>query len=491
MKIALIKTELTSPTDMAVTPPLGLLYLAAIAENLGHEVRLLNLTHYFRPRQAASDLQNLMLWKPDVIGLSSFNTYAPVFRTVAKYCRQYSPEALIIAGGVFPSNDYVAILNEGPVDVCVIGEGEDTFKDLLACKDKNDFSLLHGIAYSLEGHIFTNQPRSFIENLDSLPFPAWHFHDFSKSKCFFDISFSMRNSATIMTSRGCPYRCIYCHHFMGKHFRARSPGNVLEDLTLLRDRFAIKSIDFIDDTFNADTKRAKTILRGIRDGFPKVSISFPTGLRCDLLDEETIVLLREARCVLLSVPIETSSERLQKWSQKDLDLEKIRNNLKVLKKNKIPTRGFFMIGFPTETYEEAIETLKLSLELPLYYNQISLVSPIDNGNLSQLVLSPEKLQEVMSHKDAWDFLWGDFSLCDIPYPQLEKIRKKYYLKGMLRLRNWNFILTNIRVIITLVMLFRDVSFMINIFRFIIFGRNNKFGLETRKRYFSRFAGCLE
>jgi len=354
---------------------------------------------------------------------------------VARYFRRRTPNALLIGGGPHASSDNPEVLTQGLVDLCVLGEGERSFQRLLEKKAaKEDLYQTPGISFLRDGNVVETTPAPFVENLDDLPLPAWHLLDFKQYQSFSGMADFFHWSATMFTSRGCPYKCIYCHKYFGRTFRARSPENVLSEVDLLRNTYGIRSIEFVDDIFNRDRARAAAILEGIRDRFPDVGIAFPNGLRADLLDEDLIRLLKEARCWHVSVAVETASPRMQKEIRKNVNLEKLKRNIVLLKKYGLYTRGFVMIGFPGETREEVMASVRFCLEQPLNYSLIFIVAPFNKTELIDRI-DPKKLEEAISDTDHMDYRMGDYALGEIPYEELEKIRARYYRKGMLRWRN--------------------------------------------------------
>ena len=434
MKILLIKTEQQSPIDYNICSPLGVLYLAAVAEKLGHQVRVLDLRLYPKPKQIGRLLVDSLAWKPDVVGLSAITPFADTLATVGRFYRRRLSDALVLAGGPHGSTDNEDILTNELVHACVHGEGERVFQHLLELREQGkDFREARGISYLADDKVIENPPAPLIENLDEISLPAWHLIDFKPYRAFLNMSSFSRSSATMFTSRGCPYHCIYCHNFFGKAFRARSPENVLSEVELLRNRYGMKNIEFVDDIFNLDRERAALILQGIAERFPDVSIAFPNGLRGDLLDEDMIRLLKKARTWHVSIAVETASERLQKMLKKNINLEKMRETARLLRKHKIFTRGFFMIGFPTETREEIERTARYFIESDINYGLFFIVTPYNKTELQALV-PPEKMQAFSDQKGHFDYQWGDLTISDIPYEELENIQVRYYRKGFLRLR---------------------------------------------------------
>jgi radical SAM superfamily enzyme YgiQ (UPF0313 family) len=203
-----------------------------------------------------------------------------------------------------------------------------------------------------------NQGRQITENeLNMLPFPAWEMLDHRLyAKMDSAAIVGRRSYMAIVTSRGCPYRCAYCHQTMGKVFRKRSAESILSEMETLHFRYGFKEFEIIDDCFNLDRPRMHAILEGIRDRLGNVKLHFP-NIRADILDPQDMALFKQAGTVSAAFAIETSSPRLQKMIHKNLNIEKAVCAINASVKQGIYSMGYFMIGFPTETFAEASETV--------------------------------------------------------------------------------------------------------------------------------------
>ncbi|MBK7259204.1 MAG: radical SAM protein [Ignavibacteriae bacterium] len=161
-----------------------------------------------------------------------------------------------------------------------------------------------------------------------------------------------------MTTRGCPYRCAYCHNILGKTFRVRSPEHVMREIRMIHDTYGITDFQVIDDIFNLDMDRAKKICDLIVGSRLPLTLSFPNAIRSDRVDEELIDKMAAAGTKFISIAIETASPRLQRLIRKNLDLDRAFKAIDTITRVGIVTRGFFMIGFPTETEDEARQTIE-------------------------------------------------------------------------------------------------------------------------------------
>jgi radical SAM superfamily enzyme YgiQ (UPF0313 family) len=204
-----------------------------------------------------------------------------------------------------------------------------------------------------------------------------------------------------MTSRGCPYRCIFCHNIFGKRFRKRSIDHVMAELEQLRG-MGIRSIEVYDDNFNLDAGHMRGILQEIIRRRLNLELYFPNALRADLLSDDDVRLLKEAGTVYLVVAVETASPRLQRLIKKNLDLDKTARVIRTAARLRIFTAGYFMLGFPTETRAEMEATVDFACRSPLHAALFFTVVPHPSTELGRMV----GIDECDAPIDEWDYILG-------------------------------------------------------------------------------------
>lgn len=397
-KILLFKSCSIVSKVKSITPPLGLLYIAAVLrERLQADICVIIASLEHHPIQAL--ISALRSFRPDVVGISALTAEAFLAHKAAAAVKMEVASVPIIMGGPHPSSDPEFVLCDFNIDAAVIGEGEETFIELvnLIMFEKFGWSnpaLLHkidGIAFRVDGDVQLSNPRIPIKDLDSLPFPAWDLIDYKK----FWTRASMSTDGimpymTMFTSRGCPYKCIYCHRLFGKSFRSRSPENVVAETDLLMKNGA-KKIEVLDDIANFNPSRFDKMLELMLARNLHPALSFPNALRADLINEESVGLLKRVGTGEVSVAIETASERLQKLIGKNLSLEKAKHTINMLTDRRIFTRGFFMLGFPTETEDEMLDTIRFAHSSRLHVAFFFTPNPFCNTELYDLFVNRGKL----------------------------------------------------------------------------------------------------
>ena len=370
MKILLIKSGNNDSRSIGMTPPLGLMYVASyVRQTRGDEVKIFDIRFYKDPLKEIQCIVSEM--SPDIIGISALTLEAPAMYQIARFVKTIS-DAPVIVGGPHATSAPEKVLENKDIDIVIIGEGEITFKELLTSLDKGQgIDNINGIGYRKGNDIMLTPQREYVDNLDQLPFPAWdliELNQYAGMKSMSTIIFrsSFRPYMVMLTSRGCPFRCTYCHNIFGKKFRARSVANVLEEMAMLIEQYQISDFEIIDDISNFDRERIKLILLGILEKGWKIRFSFPNGVRTDMLDEEVVRLMRKAGAAEMSIAVETASPRLQKMIKKNLNLEKVRHMINFAADQGIFLRGFFMMGFPTETEEEIQATIDFACSSRLH-----------------------------------------------------------------------------------------------------------------------------
>ena len=396
-RVLLVKPDASFALDVA--PPVGLGYLGASVRRAGHDVRVLDNR---LPHQNEELMWKMVEnWKPTAVGFSAFSYEVGEVHRLAREMRKRLPKALILAGGPLASSDPDGALGEGVVDCAVQGEGEAITVEILNRLDKEEcWHDLPAVAYWDEkaNVAVVNPITSYIDDLDALPAPEWDLLDvraysFLPRQGFI---YKNRNYFPVFTSRGCPYRCIYCHDVFGKKFRPRSSQTVLEEIGDLVENYNCKEIHFIDDIFNLNKYRAAEILQGIIDNGWKLSLAYPNGLRGDILTPELIDLMKAAGTFKVSIAVESGTKRMQKVMRKNLKFEKCKESISHLVRNRILTHAFFLVGFPSETEEEVQATIDFAQEIDAHTASFFIVNPFKGTELADMV-------EEQGHKATADY----------------------------------------------------------------------------------------
>ena len=349
--------------------PLGLLYLVSVLRRDfpgQFEIDLIEQALYDLDLNAMRE--RIRAFGPDVIGFSCLSLEADEMARVASIAKRLNPQCLIILGGPHAKSFYDHALENSDVDVVVVGEAERTFPELLRkLMAGQPVDEVKGIAFKKDSRVILSAPREVIDDLDSIPFPAWDLVDFSRYSKVTSMNGYCHSTpwAAVFTSRGCPFHCAYCHDIFGKRARLRSPENVVDEIELLAGKYGVKEIHIVDDIFNIDLIRAKRICDLIVERGVKIAIAFPNALRADMMDRELVQKLKRAGCYAITYAIEAASPRIRKLVGKNVDLDKTRQVISWTRSEHIISHGFFMIGFPGETLEEMEMTAKWALDSDL------------------------------------------------------------------------------------------------------------------------------
>jgi radical SAM superfamily enzyme YgiQ (UPF0313 family) len=365
MNVLLIKPHQVC-AQYTASPPLGLLYLAAtLREDLGDrvDVRVVDARLRFSTSEDLADEYR----NADIIGISAMNLEAPEAFAIARKIKSLHPDKIVVLGGPIVQNRAKEVLQScEAVDWVFEGESERAFPEAVARQIAGEppSGETPGMYYR-QGDTICSPPRlDVIDDLDSLPLPAWDLLDvpaYSQRQNMLGFRKGKRYAA-MFTSRGCPYSCGYCHDIFGRKTRWRSAESVLAEIELLRSSFGVDEFHIYDDIFNLNKKRLRQIFNGVaeRYGEDKPYFCFPNGLRGDLLDEEDIKALKRGGAYHLTVAIETASPRLQKVINKRLNLEKVTEAIRLCDREGLLVRGFFMVGLPTETPDEIKQTIRFA-----------------------------------------------------------------------------------------------------------------------------------
>ena len=347
-------------------PPLGLLYIASAIKKLtNHHVDILdcqleNITH----ENILDNIPN----NYDVIGISAWTDFWYQAYMIGRVLKKKFPAIYIVIGGphinIFPQE----VLEMDFVDAVVMGDGEIPMVTLLnvLAEKETKANPVPGLYFA--NIKYTDFSPYVCNDLDILPFPdrtSLPLHRYSA------IISPNKYSTTMVTSRGCPFFCVYCKLKFQKPVR-RSATNVLAEIEEIT-KLGIKEIEIYDDTFNWDHQRTIDICKGLVAN--NIDIAWSIRDRVDRVSEEVLVHLKKAGCYRIHLGVETGSMKIMQAIKKQITIEQARNAVFLAKKCGFVTLSYFMYGLPGETMEDAQQTLDLALELGTDYAEFSIMIP--------------------------------------------------------------------------------------------------------------------
>jgi len=364
----------------------GPMYLSAVLKKGGHQTEIFVLT------EDKDVIDSLKKYKPDMI---AFSVVSGLHGWALKYALKIKKhfDAPILFGGPHPTF-FSQVIEEIPVDIIAIGEGEYSLLELADSIDKGEIDYkINGLWFKKDGKIIRNPNRPLVQDLDNLPFPD---RDLYYSKYPFLKTFPTKR---FITSRGCPYNCSFCYNHtmkgmfkgMGAYLRRVSPERVIAEVKYAISKYPMKSVRFIDDSFTLDHEWLKKLLILYRR---EIKHPFSCLVRANELDEEIISLMAKANCTSVAFGVETGSQKMRNLLlHKGLSNDQIINAAKLLRKYKIKFGTYNMIGLPGETIDGAINTMKFNAEIKVDFPNATIFQPYPNTELAQYCIDNGYLDE--------------------------------------------------------------------------------------------------
>ncbi len=415
----------------AAPVPLGMMSLAAYIRQhrQGDEFRLYDARVHLTPN--AQLVEMIADYHPDLLCITSFSLEADIIHDLARQVRQALPPCKIFVGGPYPTSDAAVVIKDENIDLAFIGEGETTFLAVLNALDTGaSLEGIKGLAYRRNGEMVHTGYPDMIQDLDELPLLAWDLIDlefyFSRrgKRAMMNKLQRSPRGVSIFTTRGCPYRCTYCHNVFGKKLRRRSPENVIAELKLLQTKYGVRELEFLDDIFNLDMERASAIFDGLaREGL-HFSITFPNGLRAEFLDEALLRKFKQGGVYWITVAIESGSPRIQKEIRKNVDLQKAQENINRISRMGISCNGFFMMGFLNETEADMLQTINFAVKSRLVIASFFILTPFPNTEIYNTALSAG-IDMSARYSDYHDI---SVNLSQVPAKRLWQLKKRAYRK---------------------------------------------------------------
>ncbi len=414
-------------------PPLGVMYIGAVLEEAGHSVQIIDPM----PKDM-SFVQMVRDFDPQIVGVSIMTASYSTAADLLKKLKQNIPDTLYCAGGAHVTALPVETINDLELDFAVVGEGEFTMREV--CKRIENGGDLHGvkgIVYRSGSVVVNNDPRDLIQNLDDLPFLGRHllsdFKEYLLPPGTLRGGFFQR-STTMMTSRGCPYHCIYCSSYLifGRKLRRRSVSNVIAEIEGLIKKYDIEALYFLDDTFTLNSRWVMEFCRQLRE--KKIPISWQCQARVDTVSEDLLYAMKNAGCISVEFGVESGSEKVLKIMKRRTSKEMIFKAFKTAKKAGLRSSAFFMLGNPGETLEDINQTFKVAKKIKANRTNFYFTVPFPGTELYQMAQQNSWLDKNLNFMELWDFSLTEKPLMEINFTkeELAKIRKKFRNHFILR-----------------------------------------------------------
>lgn len=342
----------------------------------------------------------------DVVGTGGIVTIYKYVKWLLALIRKYHPDKKIMVGGSCATSIPHVMMQHTDADILCIGEGENTVVEILdAIEGGKPLDDVAGVWFrGPDGAVRRNPPRAPIADLDTIPHPRWELfpmdvyvknpigavnvNKWDDGKATGDVRLSMN----VLSSRGCPYNCTFCYHdFMGAKYRHRSAENIYEEILVLRERWKVDYIHFIDDCFiinRPNVMRFCDLI--IRDG---LNITWGCAGRVNTMTEELIVKMKEAGCVFIGYGIESGSQKMLDLMKKKVMVEQAKQAIRLTQKHLGWADASFIAGMPGETRETLRETVEFCKELNLAPEVIFFATPYPGTELYNIARAAGKIPD--------------------------------------------------------------------------------------------------
>jgi len=404
-------------------PPQPLIYLGAILRQNNYKCKLIDANAL--GLNVEETVRQILLYSPKLVGITSPTMLISTASTILRKIKEINPDTVTVVGGPHITAVPEMTMNLYPhIDIGVLREGEVTIIELLkAIENKISLDSVAGIIYRENGSLIKTTPRSYIENLDILPFPAWDMlPDLLK---YYQQSASRIDrlpNVSIISSRGCPFQCIFCaRNVFGNTTRTHSADYLIKMIKYLIKEYKIKSISFEDENFVIYRNRLVEFCNRLID--EKLDLTWDCASNVNAVNPQILSLMKRAGCWQINYGIESGSQRILNFIKKGIKLENIEKALKATKDAGIVTKGYFIIGHPTESLESIQETINFIKRIDLDIFQMSFMLPLPGTELYSIANQYGEFKNDWDNMNIWTPLFVPTGLTK---EELIKESKKAY-----------------------------------------------------------------
>ncbi|MDP3729001.1 MAG: radical SAM protein [bacterium] len=415
-------------SNYGVFPNLSLAYVAGSLLHAGHSVRFIDANALNLSKEEV--LARVKRYAPDLIAMTVTTYMIHQNLSWIRYLKQNLDIPVIVGGQHLSLYPYETFTHK-EIDYGIVGEAEETIVDFLDALEKGeDLSKVDSIIFrDKDGKVIKTGNGRMVKDLDNVPYPA---RELLPNDRYFEFITQRKNFSLFMTSRGCPYLCIYCEQ--GKtRFRGRTAKNVADEIEEIYHDHKIRELDIFDPMFTTQKQRVMDICKELEGR--KLDVEFAIRSRVDTVNKEMLEALKRAGCSRIYYGIETGSQKIMDTLKKGVKTEQVKKAIVETDAAGIKALGYFMIGHPGENASTVKETINLALRLPLHYAQFSKVTPLPGTELYDVLMLPE-----LEGKDYWREYVLDASnsrvigrpQCDMSEKEIQKWVKTAYMKFYFR-----------------------------------------------------------
>lgn len=354
-------------------PPLGILYLAAVAEKRGHIVRIIDADA--EGYTIHSLIDEICKKNFDLVGITATS---PIFHKAVNLAKELKAKGFrtpILIGG-----EHLNIFKEEAFFDCFdygfFGESDHTFDKFLSIIESNgkDFSSMKGFIYREKGQVIATSPASRTKNLDELSFPAMHLLQHKRYIMTF-AKFKPRPYLPIMATRGCPFKCAFCSEpLTNPYVRFRSPENIVDEIEKWAKEIGITHFFFMDSNLTLKRSQIEGVCHEILRR--NLKITFEGWTRANLVDKDILTLMKKTGLIRMSYGIESGDPAVLKIIRKEVSLEDMLNAFKMTDESGIEPACSVMLGLPGDTKASVEQTISFVRNIPqILYSNFSIANP--------------------------------------------------------------------------------------------------------------------
>lgn len=418
-------------------PKLGLMYISSYMKKHGYKyIKIIDLD--LVSWNFDTFCQKVKEYSPDLVGIQCMTTHLESTYRISRFLRESLKNTRIVLGGSHFNSNPDDVFDHFDVDFVVRGEGEKTFLELVESLDEpSQYRNIKGLIFrNADGSVVKNGRRELDHELDNLPFPDYE--DLFEGHPFYGPPYSKTGRmVTMMTSRGCPFRCAFCDapNIHGSKVRTRSVDNVIDEIKYLKKRYGIKEIVFKDSNFHMSKKWVAEFADKVTR--QNLDISFFANYRAEVISDELVEPLKQAGCFLIFCGIESTEPSVQKILGKNTSIEQILRADESIKKYDIKRMYSFMFGSPGDTEKSLRSYIDLTLKTDPFLISINPTIAFPGTDLYDYAVKHNLLRNpkwyysfISSHND--DPFPGRMMMKELPPETVNKYIRSAFMKFYLR-----------------------------------------------------------